>query len=328
MGRNNSFEKIDYSLRPAKSIERKILIQFFKKLCAFGCIEDYHYIGFGSIYYSDFILMHKLLNVKKLSSIEYARNEKRAKFNLPFSCIDLHPGLANTKLSTLLHKDEKNITWLDYDIPLNSDVLSDIQTYIANTSTGSMLLITVNANADDIPCNTEDEFLYRKELLEERIGSAKMPYIKKPIELNHKNLHKCYRQIISNEIEETLTNRNINVDEDFQFISSQIINFTYSDNSKMMTIGYVFYQKKDQEIFDKCNFQGLRKFYKDTEEAYHINLPKMTTHEKKSVDSLLPVENIKSFSFEAIDDRKFTKALRQYAEIYQYFPNYSEALHL
>ena len=108
------------------------------------------------------------------------------------------------------------------------------------------------------------------------------------------------------------------------------MHFTYSDDAKMMTLGYVFYQQKDQGKFDKCNFQKLERFYKDSEEAYHINVPKMTIHEKKSIDSLLPVADadIDSLSFEHIEDRKFTKALQQYAEIYQYFPNYSEALHL
>ena len=49
MGKNNSFEKINYSLRPSKSIERKMIIPFLSKLNNFDELANYHYIGFGSI---------------------------------------------------------------------------------------------------------------------------------------------------------------------------------------------------------------------------------------------------------------------------------------
>jgi hypothetical protein len=58
-----SYEKINYSLRPAKSIERKMLCDAFRRLSAFGKVENYQYIGFGSTYFSDFSLFHKALGI-------------------------------------------------------------------------------------------------------------------------------------------------------------------------------------------------------------------------------------------------------------------------
>ena len=83
-----TYEKINYSLRPAKSIERKMLGNAFRKLSDFGAVESYRYIGFGSTYFSDFILFHKALGIKHMISIERDReNEERFRFNCPFRCI-------------------------------------------------------------------------------------------------------------------------------------------------------------------------------------------------------------------------------------------------
>ena len=59
----SSYEQINYSLRPAKQIERKMLIEAFRNLTEFGDIGSYRYIGFGSIYFSDFNQVHKSLGI-------------------------------------------------------------------------------------------------------------------------------------------------------------------------------------------------------------------------------------------------------------------------
>ena len=62
--------KLDYRLRPAKSIERKMLAESFRRLSQFGRVDLYRYVGFGSLYFSDFLLFHKLLGFKHMLSIE------------------------------------------------------------------------------------------------------------------------------------------------------------------------------------------------------------------------------------------------------------------
>ena len=51
---SRSFERIDYSLRPAKHAERRMLCDVFRRLKPFGPVEDYVYVGFGSVWFSDF----------------------------------------------------------------------------------------------------------------------------------------------------------------------------------------------------------------------------------------------------------------------------------
>ncbi len=328
MGKNNSFEKINYSVRPAKSIERKMILKFCSRLSPFDFVENYHYIGFGSIYYSDFTLFHKMLNINKMSSIEFERNESRARFNLPFSCIDLLPGQCNSELPKLVKDSEKNITWLDYDSPLSSTALDDIQTYSGKTSSGSMLLVTFNANSDDNPCfggDIEGLFEYRKDELKKRISDKKIPIISKSIQLSQNNLHKLYREIVINEIEETMVKRNKKVIPAEEILYKQIINFDYSDDAKMMTLGFVFYQQSDTEKFHLCKFNEVNE-HRDESETYNIKAPKLTMEEIRALNKILPKKDGTPYRIDEIDNREFDKAIEEYAEVYQYFPQYTELL--
>ena len=64
-----SYLKVDYNLRPAKQIERRMILDTFHNLGTVGFpIRDYKYVGFGSIYFVDFAMFHKLLGIRKLLS--------------------------------------------------------------------------------------------------------------------------------------------------------------------------------------------------------------------------------------------------------------------
>src|SRR5258708_27320475 len=90
-GPTESYLKVPYDLRPAKQIERRMLIDALQRLSAAGLeIGDYQYTGFGSIFFVDFILFHKLLGLTRLLSVEHALQiEKRVHFNRPFQQIDI-----------------------------------------------------------------------------------------------------------------------------------------------------------------------------------------------------------------------------------------------
>ncbi|HGB1823876.1 TPA: O-methyltransferase, partial [Salmonella enterica subsp. enterica serovar Bahrenfeld] len=66
----NTGRKIDYRIRPAKNIERKMIRDVLLRLSPFGIFSDYQYIGFGSKYFTDFIIMHKYLGIDDMISIE------------------------------------------------------------------------------------------------------------------------------------------------------------------------------------------------------------------------------------------------------------------
>lgn len=67
---SKSGDKIDYSLRIQKSIERKIFGDIIRTLNYFGPIEAYRYIGFGSFYFKDFLMFYEDFNIQNGISIE------------------------------------------------------------------------------------------------------------------------------------------------------------------------------------------------------------------------------------------------------------------
>ena len=68
MGRSG--DSIDYSLRVQKNVERKILGDVIRTLNYFNYVENYRYVGFGSFYYKDFLLLHEKYNIHSGISIE------------------------------------------------------------------------------------------------------------------------------------------------------------------------------------------------------------------------------------------------------------------
>ena len=87
-----SGNKINYALRPAKSIERRLLIEVLKEICTPSKCEQYCYLGFGSHFFEDFKLIHKYLGISEMYSMEKStaiNTKKRCYFNLPYKCIKL-----------------------------------------------------------------------------------------------------------------------------------------------------------------------------------------------------------------------------------------------
>jgi len=123
-----SYLKVQYDLRPAKQVERRMLIDAFHMLAMANFpIRDYQYTGFGSVYFVDFILFHKLLGIKRMVSVEHSEKvENRVKFNRPYAFVDIVIGSAS-ELIPRLSPDLKHILWLDYDDVLSASHLADIR---------------------------------------------------------------------------------------------------------------------------------------------------------------------------------------------------------
>ena len=75
-----SYEQVNYTIRPAKCVERKMMCEAFSRLSVFGSLKTYRYIGFGSTYFTDFTLFHRALDMNNMVSIE-KDEEKAARFD-------------------------------------------------------------------------------------------------------------------------------------------------------------------------------------------------------------------------------------------------------
>lgn len=148
-----SFDSINYSLRPSKGVQRGLVFEGLKSLSMEMNLCDLVYVGFGSIWFTDFIKAHKQLDVDDMVSIEADEiGFRRAEFNKVYRTIKLKHGQSGDVLPDLLDLDDicgrPWIVWLDYDYALNESVVEDMQWLVVNAPPNSILLFTFSANAN------------------------------------------------------------------------------------------------------------------------------------------------------------------------------------
>ena len=324
----SSFRKINYSLRPAKAVERKMISFTLKKLSKFDSLSNYQYVGFGSTFFNDFILFHKDLGINKMISIEVSSNEMRFNFNKPFNCIKMQFGDSHTVLPGL-DWSTKNILWLDYDKTLRRSYLSDVSTFISSAVSGSFFMITVNCEPESYGDSNQD----RKNMLIEKIGEDNLHFGNRLVDFSTNNLSKTLYKIIIEYIMSELTNRNGGLSEENKLNFKQLFHFKYSDGAKMLTIGGMIVDANHQEIFNSVDFKE-HSFVKEDEESFNINIPSLTLKEIRFLNSLLP--NGVNEDGEILDKALCALAnpnipssdIKKYSKIYSFFPLYTEAFSL
>lgn len=147
----SSFDSINYSLRPSKSIQRQVVFDGVKLLQTQLNLDRLMYVGFGSIWFTDFVIAHRVLGVDDMISIE--GNEvgyKRAVFNSPYATVRVEPGMSGEVLPKLFAEEGiRNrpwLLWLDYDYELKESIIDDIRSVIENAPINSILLTTFNGH--------------------------------------------------------------------------------------------------------------------------------------------------------------------------------------
>jgi hypothetical protein len=329
----SSFRQINYSLRPAKAIERRMLSEMFRRLHPFQRIETYRYVGFGSIYFSDFMLFHRDLGIENMLSLERDTNAKMCfEFNKPYAAIKLQFGESELLLPTL-DWTTRSIVWLDYDRKLTTSVLGDIGTFCNQASSGSVLVVSVNAQAEPEPNEKEkksfeqstgkpfDSSQYRLSKLEEFIPD-RVPMGTDGKSLRKNGVAEVFHKVIISEIETVLSGRNTLVPTGEKMRWEQFAHFRYCDGALMLTVGIVLYSEAEAATYQMCAFDQLN-LSKNGVEAYEIQVPSLTSREINHLNSQLPqIATGKTLKCEGVADGD----IQIYSEIYRYFPNYNEVL--
>ena len=313
-----SYELINYGLRPAKSIERKMLCEAARRLAHFGPLEDLTYVGFGSTYFSDFSLFHKALGIRRMISIEKdVLNATRFEFNKPFRCIEMRLGHSNAMLPGLVWND-RTLVWLDYDNKLDTQILADVRLVCMNIRPGSMLIVSVNAQPDEY-----SETRPRLPQLIERVGEEKVPTGFAEGDLAAWGTASISRRIVTNEIRETLSARNGVVPTETQVLYKQLFYFQYADGAKMVTVGGLFYERNQAPIVAKCDFKGLPFIQMDQRRGCTprmIEVPNLTYKEIRHLNTQLPRKKRSHLNSPKVPSRD----VKKYEGIYRYFPQFAE----
>jgi len=320
--------QINYTLRIAKAVERKMFCSTFQKLSIFYPLEDYKYIGFGALYFADFYLIHRQLGIKKMMSIEKSQDKKtriRYNFNKPFNCIDIKFNTSSVILPQLKW-EEPCIIWLDYTSALNNDVLSDLNTVIRNAVSGSFVVISVCSDSQDFEPQSDKKS--RLDKLKEAVGRKRVPREIKNNEISNLGLPKVYTKILKKEIETILLERNSGTSK-HEIVFEQLFNLKYKDGKPMYSFGGLLYKSTQKDIVDKVKFDELH-FIRRDEEVFEIEVPNLTFKEVKFLEALLPdgiddAGKIKDIEYLNQSNPNIPeKDIKKFANIYQYFPTFAE----
>jgi hypothetical protein len=284
-------------------------------------MHSYRYIGFGSIYFTDFQLFHQALGVSDMISIEKEiAQEPRFNFNKPYRCVDLKMGHSNVVLPTL-DWEKHCVIWLDYDGKLDKSVLADVATIVAKAQSGTIWVTSLNAEPERKPGTPpEDQDAFRLQYFKENVGAENVPNDLTGAHLRAGSIEKVYRRVLLNEVVKGLSDRNGPLTSGKKMRFQQLVNLSHSDDAQMMTIGGILYEEADQAVMGQCGFGQLH-FYRDGDDPYVIRAPKLTPKEIRCVNALLPKVPAVPLTLPGVP----ASDLEDYAMIYRYYPSFVES---
>ncbi|WP_108124328.1 O-methyltransferase [Saccharospirillum mangrovi] len=321
---------INYSLRPAKSIERKLIADSVSGIILNQGASEYTYIGFGSKYFVDFLYFHRHLHIDNMISIERdTYNQSVYEFNKPLSCIELKFGESSEILPRL---DFSNpvFVWLDYDGPFKGSMLEDIDDLVSRCKSGSILLISFNSkpyNIEHLKRKYATDIipgLIKKELIS-NINEAAIPSDLNERGLNRwSNFSKLLHTITNKYIKASISRKN-DAEEAGNFIYDQMFYFDYKDGAEMTTIGGVIYKEESKDNVYRNGSMDMP-FLRTGGESCIIEVPMLTSKESRSLLSHMPLNM--DLVNEIVDEGIFKKSvIEKYNEFYKYYPNYAEIDH-
>ena len=305
---SESYLKVHYELRPAKQVERRMLVDAFQLLALSGfSIKDYQYTGMGSVYFVDFSLFHRWLGITNMLSVEHSPTiAKRVEFNKPFGFVRTRMAPIGDVIPSLSH-DLKHLLWLDYDGILTSSHLADVSLAATYLPVESILLTTIDAEP---PTDADDAVDWRKYFLDE-IG---LPDSLKPKDFAKSKLPRRNIDAVRRAIADGLTGR-----PEAQFIP--LFNFLYSDSNLMLTIGGMIGTDVELRKIQAGPISRATYYRSDLrQDPCRISVPRLTRKERHYMDAHMPCsDRWRPKPFELP-----TESILAYREIYRFCPAYAE----
>ena len=309
-----SFVRFNYLLRPSKQVERKLFIEALHRLSIGGFdIRDYTYLGFGSVYYADFVLFHRYLYVDSMICVEAEDIPMRMEFNKPFDFITLRMKRVSDVLPEL-DREKKHIVWLDYDYQLGESVLQDVEGCLQVLAPESIVIVTVDAeprldgaNEDGV---TDEQ---RRDVTLARFRAELGRYVPGEIKRNVMSkggLPKFFASVLRTKLKESAEQKGRTF--------YHLFNYQYADGAQMLSVGGMIGDVRTREKLEGSRVFDLG-FVGDMEEPEVISVPPLTLREKHWLDQNLKTE--KELEFELKPE-----LLASFRKYYRHYPTYYETL--
>jgi Putative O-methyltransferase len=311
----SSTNVVNFSLRTNKSIERAIAFDCFGAVMRSSQIRDAVYVSMGSVWFTDFVLAHRLLGIDTMISVEHDEVVfKRAEFNRPFRTLEVISGWSSQVLPRLLKRDELKdrpwIVWLDYDGALDDPKLAELSMLAEWLPTDSVLVTTFSAQTRKYGEPEE-----RAEVIDELFGPA-APKVADPVDYNTRA---GLAAILAEATEDYLVSQAIDAARRGGFVPA--IKLMYEDTTPMVTVGGVLPAAEHEE--------AIRSLVSDPQwigrQELLIEAPHLTPKEVIALQSQLPAveeltrEDVRKLGFDLPDNQ-----LRSYLAHYVRYPQFAQ----
>ncbi|MEW6444244.1 MAG: O-methyltransferase [bacterium] len=312
-----SIDKVHFEFRPAKQVERRMLLEVFQNLMMHNyAISRYKYTGMGSKFFIDYILFHRYLGITRMLSVEISEKDaKRVSFNKPYGFIDVEIGDIRDFIPRL-SPDLSHILWLDYDGIITREIIDTVILASSQLSARSILLVTVDVEPPGLPGEGRRKYgpaSWRRYFMEE--AEDYLPRSTRVTDFAKERLSDINGSIVDSAIRRGLRGR------DALFIP--MFNFQYADGHAMLSVGGMIGTDSDRvqlETLDRERLFYLRRSI--TCDPYRITVPIITRRERLYLDREMPCKDNwcpRDFEMERAD-------ILMYREIYKYYPAYTEML--
>lgn len=316
----NSAKYINYDLRPAKFVERKMFVDVLNNIIGVNSYE-YQYIGLGGLFFTDFKLFHKELSISKMISVEGGSkiDFKRIEFNNPFNFIDVIEGHTTDLLDDdeKINLEEKSIVWMDYDNYLQEFMFEDITHIFKKINCGSVYIFTCNS----ILKNSDGKTYSLDELKEEYGGYV--PYELTQKDLTDNNIHNVIVEMIQRHVVETLTDRKSIAGDNLKAYPLFKIKYAERGGAPMLTYALVL-EEEGIDIVDKyslSNFDFV--IQRGKTDFFEIELPNVSYIERKLIDKTNKNKTRPITKKSAVDPSE----IERYRKLYKYLPSYFDVRH-
>lgn len=291
-----------------------MLIDLFKRM-RFAPIETYRYLGFGSVAFVDFRMVHKALGIKDLVSIEATEAEEeqtRFNHNNPYAGLTLHFGHSSNVLPTL-DLTKRSLVWLDYDGALSRSMANDLATVGRHAPSGTFLGLTFAASFPTTTPGRENELKRLKEEFPKFLADDT-----KAIALDGAKFGEFGRATLGALLERAVSDSDAGEQNPDKVRSvRQICFFKYKDGAPMITVGWLVVASSDLPIFNACKFAALP-FVRTGATPFVIKIPLITPLEVREMERRLPnLATATDLNWIPEEERK------NFGSVYRYLPHFS-----
>lgn len=328
---------IDYELRPAKNVDRRVFVDLLARSERHMTLEGASYTSMGGYPMTDHRMIHRRLGIENLVSIDGNSDVvSRQNFNKPTEkCVclnmfsnDLIDNLDNVFEDQAIDLQARKVIWLDYTSPCSlADQLNEFESLLRKVAVHDIIRITLNANNDALKysvkegADQEEIRQARFKKLEDMVG-AYLPHGSSDDNISKSNFPVLLAKILGIAARKALP---ANGSHTFLPLST----VSYKDGQRMLTMTGIVIEKQNVDNFlNLTNFKSWPFFSEKFEDVKFLTVAVLTMKERMLMERLAVSsknENIEDhLKFKKFGNLKATDYFEDFKKHARFYPTHAQ----